>query len=383
VAAGGRVKIPITRPYFTDAEARAVAEVLESGWVSQGPRVAEFEQVFATHVGAAHAVATTSATTALHLMLVAQGIGPGDEVLVPSFTFVATANAVEYCGARPVFVDVSLETFNVDVDALASAVTARTRAIIVVHLFGLSADMKAIQAVATRHGLAVLEDAACGLGAFYHGRHVGSLGPPACFSFHPRKAITTGEGGMITTGDAELAGRLRSLRSHAATVSDVDRHAARGFLLPRHEEVGFNYRMTDLQAAVGLAQMQKVDEIQKRRAALADAYRSSLADVAWLRLPAVPEGYVHGYQAFVTLVAEDAPCDRDTVAARLEEAGVATRPGTHAAHAVGYYRTRYGLLPEDLPASWAAERRSLALPLYATMTEAELEYVVGQLRRLA
>ena len=187
---------------------------------------------------------------------------------------------------------------------------------------------------------------------------------------------------MLTTGDAALAERIRSLRSHAATVSDLDRHAARGFVLPRHEEIGFNYRMTDLQAAVGLAQMQKLEEVQKRRTAIADAYRERLADIPWLRLPTVPDGYVHGYQAFVTLVADNAPCHRDTLAGRLEDAGIATRPGTHAAHAVGYYRARYGLKPEDCPASWAAEQRTLALPLYATMTEAELSYVVDTLHAM-
>lgn len=356
-----------------------MAEVLESGWVSQGPRVAEFERAFAEYVGVAHAVATTSCTTALHLVLLALGIGPGDEVLVPSFTFVATANAVEYCGARPVFVDVRLDTFNVDVGALAAAVTPRTRAVIPVHLFGLSADMDGVRAVAERHGLAAVEDAACAIGTRYRGRHVGSFAFPACFSFHPRKAITTGEGGMVTTDDPMLAARLRSLRSHAATVSDLDRHASRGFLLPRHEELGFNYRMTDLQAAVGLAQMQKLDEIQKRRAAIADAYRVALGDVGWLGLPRVDEEYLHGYQAFVTLVAEDAPCDRDTLAGKLEDAGIATRPGTHAAHALGYYRTRYGTRIEDCPIAWAAEQRSLALPLFATMTDAEFQYVVDRL----
>jgi len=372
--------IPITRPYLTDAEARAVSEVLASGWVSQGPRVAEFEEAFAAYAGVRYAVATTSCTTALHLALLALGVSEGDEVLVPSFTFVATANAVEYCRARPVFVDVDLATFNLDVAKAESRITPRTRAIVPVHLFGLSADMNAVATFAARHGLAVVEDAACAIGSRYDGRHVGSFGNTAVFSFHPRKIITTGEGGMLTTDDARVAEKARSLRSHAASVSDLDRHARSGFLLPTFADVGFNYRMTDVQAAIGLRQMDKLDEILKRRVALADAYTAALGDLPWLRPPQVPTGSVHAFQAYVTLVELAAPVTRDEIAARLEARGIATRQGTHAVHTLEYYRRRYGLRPEDCPVSWDADRRTLTLPLFPQMTEDDQGAVVAALR---
>ena len=374
------MNVPVTRPSFSDDEAAAVAKVLASGWVSQGPRVAEFEEAFARYTGAPHAVAVCSCTAGLHLSLVAAGIGPGDEVVLPSFTFVATANAVEYCGARPVFADVDPRTFNADPHALAAAITPRTRAVIAVHLFGLMADMDAIMTLARRHGLTVVEDAACAVGASAGGRHAGTIGPFGAFSFHPRKVVTTGEGGMVTTQDAAIAERLRSLRSHAATISDLDRHARRGFVLPRFREVGFNYRMTDLQAAVGIVQLGKVEAMLARRQGRVDAYMAALADVPGLALPVVPPGYVHGFQSFVATVTGDARLTRDDLAERLEAEGIATRQGTHAVHALDYYRDRYGLKPEDCPASLMADRGTLTLPLYADMTDEEQARVDERLR---
>ena len=374
--------IPITRPSFADAESAAVAEVLASGWVSQGSRVAAFEDSFARHVGARHAIAVTSCTTALHLVLHALGVGEGDDVILPSFTFVASANAVEYCRARPVFVDVDLATFNLDVGRLEAAITPRTRAIIPVHLFGLSADMAAVGDVARRHGLAVIEDAACAVGTRHGDRHVGTLGQAGCFSFHPRKLITTGEGGMITTQDGALAERLRSLRSHAASVSDLARHGGGGFLLPAFAEVGFNYRMTDIQAAIGLVQLGKLDELLRRQIALAARYTEALRGISWLRTPSVPASGVHAFQAYVTLVTDDAPLSRDGIAQRLEAQGIATRQGTHAVHALEYYRKRYGLNVDDCPMAWRADTHSLALPLFPQMSEAQQGRVVDALREI-
>ena len=373
------MNVPITRPWFSDAEAAAVADVLGTGWVSQGPRVAAFETAFADRMGARHAVAVCSCTTGLHLVLVALGIGPGDEVLMPSFTFVASANVVEYCGARPVFADIDLATFNVDVDDLARRITPATRAIMPVHLFGLSAPMDPLLALARAHGLAVVEDAACAIGSTYAGRPVGVLGKAGCFSLHPRKIITTGEGGMITTDDGGLAAHLRSLRSHAATVSDLERHRGDGFLLPAFAEVGFNYRMTDIQAAVGLAQMPKLDTIIGRRVELASRYTAALARIPWLVLPRVPDGWIHPFQSYVTLVAEDAPIGRDELARRLHVKGIATRQGTHAVHALDFYAKRYGLNPADYPRAWAADRQTLTLPLFPQMTETEQGAVIDAL----
>jgi dTDP-4-amino-4,6-dideoxygalactose transaminase len=376
------MKVPITRPCFDDAEAKAVAAVLESGWVSQGARVEEFEAVFARYTGVQHAIATSSCTSALHLALVASGVGEGDEVLVPAFTFVATANAVEYCRARPVFVDIDPETFNIDPAQIESRITPRTRAIVPVHLFGLAANMPQILDIARRRRLRVIEDAACALGTRDHGGHVGALGDAGCFSFHPRKVITTGEGGMLVTNDPSLADRVRSLRNHAAAVSDLQRHAGNGTRLPAFHEIGFNYRMTDVQAAIGLAQMNKLEQILERRRAVAASYDAGLQSIPWVRTPRVPPGLVHSFQSYVVLMADDAPIDRNGLGGALEARGVATRQGTHAVHALDCYRSRYRMRPEDFPNAWQADRRSLALPLYSTMSVGEQMLVLDALREV-
>lgn len=384
------MRVPISKPWFDEEEQAAVLEPLASGWVVQGPKVQAFESLFATYIGTPNAVACTSCTTALHMALTALGVGRGDEVLVPAFTWVASANAVMYCGATPVLCDISLDTFNLDPADMAARVTGRTRALMPVHLFGLPADMEAVTHLAKTRGLKVVEDAACGLGARIAGRHVGTLGDFGAFSFHPRKAITTGEGGMVVTSDADRADELRSLRDHGASRSDRARHEGRrGFLLPEFDVLGFNYRMTDVQGALGVAQMGKVERIQARRAALAARYDALLADIDWLATPRVPPDREHGWQSYVCLFRPEAPTlarlnalgdRRDALMQRLEQAGVATRQGTHAVHGLSLYRRRFGFRPEHLPNAWMAERLSLALPLYPTMTEAEQDYVVARLR---
>ena len=385
------MKIPISRPYFGEEERRAVLEPLESGWVVQGPKVAEFERRFAVYTGAPFALATTSCTTALHLALVALGVGPGDEVVVPAFTWVATANVVEMQGARPVFVDVELDTFNVDVAQVEAAITSRTKALIPVSLFGVSAPMAPLLDVARRHGLRVVDDAACGVGAWYQGRHAGTLADLGCFSFHPRKAITTGEGGMVVTGDEALAGRVRSLRDHGASKSDLARHlGARSYLLPDFDLVGYNYRMTDLQGALGVAQMARLEWILEQRTERARRYDEALSGTGWLRPPATPPGCRHGYQSYVCLFQPEVPnvgnverlhARRNALMDALEAAGVATRPGTHAVHMLGFYRDKYGLQPEDFPNAYLADRLTLTLPLFAQMTDAEQDHVIEGLRQ--
>lgn len=377
------IEVPITRPCFDDDDRRAIAAPLDTGWVVQGPHVAEFERRFAAYTGAAHAAAATSCTTALHLALVAAGIGPGDEVLVPALTWVATANAVLYTGATPVLCDVALDTFNVDVPALAARVTARTRAVIPVHLFGLPADLPAIMALAAKHDLRVIEDAACGLDARIDGRHVGTWGDYGAFSFHPRKAITTGEGGMVTTADPDGDATVRALRDHGA----VRGAAPQG--LGAFDLLGFNYRMTDFQGALGVSQLAKAAAMHARRAALADRYATRLAALDWLRPPTTPTGHTHGWQAYVCLFAPDAPrfdhldalrARRDRLMAALAADGVQTRPGTHAVHTLGLYRERLGTTAADCPGASLAEGLSIALPLFATMTEAEQDHVVDRLK---
>jgi perosamine synthetase len=374
-------RIPITKPLFGPEELAAVQRPLESGWVVQGPFVEEFEGRFARFVGTPHAVATTSCTTALHLALAALGTGPGDEVIVPAFTWVATANVVEYCGARPVFCDIDLSTFNIDPARVEALVTPRTVGIIPVHLFGLCADMEPLLALAARRSLWVVEDAACAFGAWYRGRHAGTMGDAGCFSFHPRKAITTGEGGMVTTGRAAVADLSRSLRDHGASRSDRARHeGTASFLLADFPHLGFNYRMTDIQGALGCAQMDRARAILDARAKLAHRYDQALGGLPWLRPPAIAPDLVHGYQSYVCLFAPEEPASatvgrlgglRNELMAELEGKGIATRQGTHAPVLVEYYARKYGLRPEAFPKAWFADRLSLSLPLFPQMTDEE------------
>jgi len=381
--------IPITRPLFGPEEFAAVQRPLESGWVVQGPFVKEFEGRFSAFTGAPHSIASSSCTTALHLAVAALGLGPGDEVIVPAFTWVATANVVEYMGARPVFCDIDLATYNIDVDQAASLVGPRTVGIIPVHLFGLCADMDPLLDLARAHGLWTVEDAACALGGWYRGRHAGTLGDAGAFSFHPRKSITTGEGGMITTANRGLAETCRSLRDHGATRSDLDRHEHAGYLLSEYDRLGYNYRMTDIQGALGCAQMDRLETILEARRKRAERYDEWLAGIDWLEPPHVPEGQVHGYQAYVCLFRPSAPtmdslagmrARRNALMAQLEASGVATRQGTHSPILQGFYREKYGIRPEAFPLSSMADGLTLALPLYPQMTDAEQDRVIGALR---
>lgn len=381
--------IPITKPRFDEDEERLLIETLRSGWVVQGPRVAEFERLVAQHTGAGFAIATTSCTTALHLSLIAAGIGPGDEVIVPAFTWIATANVVEYLGARPIFCDIDPATFNLDADRVAGLVTNRTKALLPVHLFGLCADMDRLMDVSEAHGLKVIEDAACALDAWQGNRHAGTFGESGCFSFHPRKVITTGEGGMIVTNDEETAMKCRILRDHGAVASDLVRHQSQtGYLLTAFEQLGFNYRMTDLQAALGVCQMHKLNEIQTSRRHLAARYDEALADLEGLSTPRVPEGSVHGYQAYVcrlTGLSDDLGNlqtlheKRNRIMQALQSDGVSTRQGTHAVHSLGLYHRKYGLRPDDFPAAYAADRLTMAIPLYSGMSVEEQDRVIESL----
>ena len=384
------MKIPITKPVFDDADRAAIAAPLDTGWVVQGPHVAAFEARFAAYTGGAYAVACSSCTTGLHMALAASEVGPGDEVLVPAFTWVASANAALYCGATPVLCDVDLDTFNVNVDDLAQRITPRTRAMIPVHLFGLPADMNRLMPLADAHDLVVVEDAACGLDARIDGRHVGTYGPFGAFSFHPRKAITTGEGGMVLTDAPRRDALLRALRDHGASTSDLLRHGSKqAYLLSAFNLLGFNYRMTDFQGALGVSQMDKVAWIHTQRTARARRYDALLAGLDWLRTPKVPAGWTHGYQSYVCLFAPEEPAfarletlrdRRNALMAALEADGVQTRQGTHAVHTLGLYRERFGFRSEDFPNAALAENLSITLPLYPQMTDEEQDYVVARLK---
>jgi perosamine synthetase len=384
------VRIPIARPLFGPEELRAVQRPLESGYVLQGPFVEEFEHRFADYVDARHAVASSSCTSALHLIVAALGVGPGDEVIVPAFTWVATANVVELMGGTPVFCDIDLATYNADAAQLESLVTERTVGIIGVHLFGLAADIDALLDLCRRRGLWLAEDAACALGAWYRGRHVGTFGEVAAFSFHPRKSITTGEGGMVTTNDDSIAAATRSLRDHGSSRAAAVADEEDAFLLSDFPRVGFNFRMTDIQGALGCAQMDRLDEILARRREIAARYDELLAGFDVLETPAVPDDCVHGYQAYVCLYRPDEPVpqnvermhrDRNELMRELERAGIQTRQGTHAPVLTAYYSQKYGLRPEQFPNAYAADRLSLALPLFPQLTDDEQSTVVAELER--
>lgn len=375
-------QIQISLPCTGEEEWQATREPLMAGWLTQGPKVAAFEKAFAARHQVPHALAVTSCTTGLHLALAGLGIGPGDEVIVPAFTWVATANVVLHCGATPVFADVDPATCNIDVADVARRVTPRTKAVIAVHLFGLCADIDALR-VALPASVKIIEDAACAAGASYKGRPAGGLGDVAAFSFHPRKSITTGEGGMVTTHDSELSARMDKLRNHGAEISEEQRHKGpRPYLLPDFNLLGFNYRMTDLQAAVGLVQLGKLDRFIAERQRWAEFYRERLADLHWLRMPVFPDNGSHAWQAFVTTVdPATAPLPRNALMERLQQRGIATRPGTHAVHMLNYYRDRFGLKPDDYPGARDCDANTMAIPLHNRMTAEDYNHVVEALRQ--
>ncbi|MGW6919064.1 DegT/DnrJ/EryC1/StrS family aminotransferase [Kitasatospora sp. NPDC054939] len=364
-------------PWLGEEEAEAAAEAVRSGWVAQGPRVAEFEAAFAAHLGVPHAVAVSSCTTALHLALIGAGVGPGDEVVVPSLSFVATANAVTYVGAVPVFADVDPATGNLTPDTVAPLLTARTRAVVVVDQGGVPVDLDAVRALVEPRGATVVEDAACAAGSVYRDRPAGAGAAIAAYSFHPRKLLTTGEGGMVTCRDGELAARLRRLREHGMSVSAADRHAAAGgaALLETYDEIGFNYRMTDIQAAIGLVQLRKLPAMVARRRELAERYRELLAGTG-ARLVADPAHGTTNYQSCWLLPPDGAP-GRGELLARLAAAGVSARRGIMAAHLEAPYK---GTARVPLPATELLTRRSLILPLYHGLTEQQQDRVVEALR---
>jgi dTDP-4-amino-4,6-dideoxygalactose transaminase len=376
-----RPAVPIAKPELGEEEAAAAREAILSGWVTQGPRVAAFEEAFAQHVGAGHACAVSNCTTALHLALYALGVGPGDEVVTVSHSFIATANVVTHCRARPVFVDIDPRTYNLDPGKLAAAITSRTKAIMPVHQMGMPCDMAAILAVADRHGLPVVEDAACAIGSRLRvGDRWERIGRPhglvACFSFHPRKIITTGDGGMLTTADPALDAKFRLLRQHAMSVPDTVRHGSKAVIFEEYPEVGFNYRMTDVQAAIGAVQLRRLPDILARRIELAHRYTRALADIPGLEPPCVPGFAGPNYQSYPVRVTQEYPLTRDQLMQELLDRRISTRRGIMNSHQEAAYA---GTGPYHLPESEAARDSVLILPLFHTMTEADQDYVTGLL----
>lgn len=377
------MKIPLTRPWADDSEWKAVREVLESGWWTQGEKVAEFEAAVRNYIGADSVVACSNCTTALHVAMLLMEVGPGDEVIVPSYTWITTPNVVRMVGAVPVFADIDLLTYNLDPHDVERRITSRTKGVIPVHQFGLPADLEVLSSIARRHKLWIVEDAACALGSRYKGKPIGSHSDIVCFSFHPRKVISTGEGGIIAFNKPDMASRARSLVSHGASLSDRAKDAASELSALKQEEfhaLGYNYRLSDIQAAVGVEQMKKLNELLRLRAQGAQRYQRLLSDIPEIVMPFVPTEVTFNWQSFVIRFTDDCGASMEKVAQHLLKKGVSCRAGYMACHVQAVYRTLYpGIV---LPNTENALIQALMLPLYPQMTEEEQDYVVEQISQV-
>jgi dTDP-4-amino-4,6-dideoxygalactose transaminase len=388
--------IPITKPTLGDEEIEAATKTLQSGWVSQGPCVAKFEQAFADYVGTQHACAVSSCTTALHVALLAVGVKPGDQVITVSHSFIATANSIRYCGAMPVFVDICPDTFNIDPAWIEAAISERTKAILCVHQVGMPCNLSRILEIASRHKLPVIEDAACAIGSEIRiGDNWERIGKPhgdiACFSFHPRKVITTGEGGMLTTNNADWDSRFRLLRQHCMSVPDTTRHTSSQVIFETYPELGFNYRMTDIQAAIGCEQLKRLPDIVEKRRELASRYRALLAEIPGLGLPEEPDWARSNWQSYCVRLPEG--CDQRQLMQSMLDAGVATRRGIMCSHREAAYPISSWLCSarmhqacecasgycQQLRHSEEAQDRTIILPLFPQMSSEQQDHVASAL----
>ena len=380
---GNHKTLQITRPYFDSKELEQLDACLKSGWVTQGPITKKFEDMMLERHKVKYAFAVSSCTAALHLAALALDLKPGDEVIVPAFTWITSANCAEYVGAKVVFADVEAETFNIDPKAFEAAITEKTKAVVVVHLFGLSAKMDEIMSIARKHSIKVIEDAACAIGTTYDNKPIGGIGDVGCFSFHPRKVITTGEGGMLTTNSKSLANQLASLRNHGSSaVPGPESGPAKPYHMGSFPILGYNYRISDIQAAIGVAQMRKLSELLVERRNIALRYTGLLSKISCIAVPYEPEKCGHTYQSYVIRLVNGKEKERNEIMEMLAEAGIQTRPGTHAVHRLEYYSKKYDLNPENYPVACICEDTTITLPIFPGMVIEDQDYIVDTIRRV-
>lgn len=369
--------IPIAKPYLTEDEAKSAHDTILTGWVTQGPVVEEFEKRFCQYTGAKHAAAISNGTTALHLAMIVAGIGPGDEVICPSMSFIASTNCISYTGATPVFAEIDPSTYNIDPKHVEKLITKKTKAILTVHQIGLPADIDAFKKICDKHGVMMIEDAACAVGSAYKGSKIGTHSSLVCFSFHPRKVITTGEGGMITTDNEDFLKKIKLLRHHGMAVSDRVRHSSEKIVHEDHVLVGYNYRMTDIQASIGIRQLEKLDMIISERRKIAETYIKEFSGIDCIRLPVEPEGYFTNYQSFCIYLKKNCPLERDELMQKLLDAGISVRAGIMNTHRTSAYNSDHPGL--KLPTSEDAADRSLMIPLYVPMDERDVNHIISTL----
>ena len=366
--------IPIAKPYLTKKEAKAAYETILTGWITQGPRVAEFEQKFAAYTGAKYAVAVSNCTTALHLAMIVSAVGADDEVICPSMSYIATANAIKYVGAIPVFAEINPANYNLDIRDVEKKINAKTKAILLVHQIGMPADIDAFKELAEKNNLRLIEDAACAAGSSYKGSKIGSHSDLVCFSFHPRKVISTGDGGMITTKNEAYYNRLKLLRQHGMSVNDRARHESSKIIFEDHLEVGYNYRLTDIQASVGIQQLAKIDWIVSKRRKIAARYHKAFKSISCIQIPTEKKGYLSNYQSYSILLKDDCSISRNDIMQKMLDAGISTRRGIMTTHRETAYKQECAGL--SLPVSEKACDRSIILPLYVPMKDEDIDKVI-------